>query len=179
MNNTLLKPSLLTAILFALGSVAPGCGAPEEDTGSVEKSGDQGSAKQELAPVLYQSGVGPGLCLDVQGGVPSWGTRVQIWGCNGTNAQQWIYDPSTGEVRSTLAPNLCLDVQGGGAAWGTIVQIWGCNGTNAQKWIRTPANEFRSFLGWGLCLDVRGGAAAWGTPVQIWGCNSTPAQQWY
>src|SRR5438067_9319349 len=30
-----------------------------------------------------------GKCLDVAGGNPSDGTVVQLWDCNGTNAQKW------------------------------------------------------------------------------------------
>ena len=68
----------------------------------------------------------------VTGGGTANGTRVQLWDCNGTGAQQWrwrnqnrLLNPQSGR---------CLDVTGGSTADGTRLQIWDCNSAAAQAW---------------------------------------------
>ena len=75
---------------------------------------------------------GPGgKCLDVDNGNTADGTSVQLFQCNGTNAQKWSY--VKGELRGLAGK--CLDVDNGDTNDGTRVQIYECNGTNAQSWV--------------------------------------------
>lgn len=113
-----------------------------------------------------------GMCVDVGGGSNANGTPVQLWGCNGTGAQQWTTQPD-GTVR---ALGKCLDVSGGGTAIGTRVQLWDCNGGSAQTWARSNLALINPASG--RCLDAAGGNIAAGTPLQIWDCNWGGAQQW-
>ncbi len=113
-----------------------------------------------------------GKCVDVSGANSTNGTRIQLWTCNGTNAQQWTVG-SDGTIR---ALGKCMDVSGAGTANGTRVQIWDCNGTGAQSWrssgtqlINTNSNK---------CLDATGWGTADGTPLQIWDCTGGANQQW-
>jgi len=114
-------------------------------------------------------------CLDVAGGNTASGTPVQLYDCNGTNAQKWLYtslDPKPLKVFGTR----CLDVQGGRMTSGTKVQSYACNGTAAQKW---NVNQNGTITTWnGLCLDAVGGGTANGTRIQIYTCNGTGAQVW-
>src|SRR6266542_2961173 len=74
-----------------------------------------------------------GKCVDVAGASSANGTRVQLYTCNGTNAQQW----TVGADNTIRALGRCLDVAAAGIANGTRVQLWDCNGTGAQRWTAT------------------------------------------
>ena len=83
------------------------------------------------------SQVGGGWCLDVAGAGTANGTKVQIWQCNGTNAQSWRVVPHSAggfELRPANAPNSCLDVTGVSTTDGTQLQIWTCGGGANQRW---------------------------------------------
>ncbi|MBP0460339.1 ricin-type beta-trefoil lectin domain protein [Streptomyces bomunensis] len=118
-----------------------------------------------------RSGI-PGKCLDVNADSSADGTHVQLWSCNGSDAQWWTYRKD-GTLR---AVGKCLDAAGGGTADGTRVQIWDCNGTGAQQWqpynggYRNPAS--------GRCLDDPNSSTADGTQLQLFDCNGTAAQKW-
>jgi hypothetical protein len=123
-----------------------------------------------------------GSRLDDNNAATGDGNKIQIWGANGTAAQQWNF-ASIGTNTWNLAVNLgpyCLD--GGAAQVGTPTQLWGCNGTNDQAWVSGPAAQsgdwnFASKQS-GLCLDVSGAGSANGTVVQSYTCNGTTAQAW-
>ncbi|MFH8787068.1 CAP domain-containing protein [Streptomyces roseoverticillatus] len=119
-----------------------------------------------------------GKCLDVRGGVRDNGTPVQLFGCNGTESQSWMYVEQPGDIGATMtAFGKCLDAASSGTADGTPVQLWDCNGTGAQKWVRYQGDVLVNPQS-GKCLDVRGGNTADGTPVQIYSCNYTASQVW-
>jgi hypothetical protein len=113
-----------------------------------------------------------GKCVDVSGANSANGTKVQLWTCNGTNAQTWTVG-TDGTIR---ALGKCLDVSGGSTADGAKVQIWDCNGTGAQQWtasagtLRNPVSN--------KCLDATGNSSADGTLLQIWDCFGGANQQW-
>ena len=82
-----------------------------------------------------------GLVLDVSGGSASNGTNINAYEPNGTAAQGFFVERSTGlmpegvfEVRSVLSSRPALDVSSGSAAVGSNVQIYDANGSPAQKW---------------------------------------------
>jgi glucosylceramidase len=58
------------------------------------------------------------------------GTKVQIYDCNGTAAQQWAAG-TDGTLRSL---GKCLDATGPSSADGTKLQIWDCAAGANQKW---------------------------------------------
>lgn len=129
--------------------------------------------------VSYQSGstAGPitglaGKCVDVAGANPASGTPVQLWDCNGTDAQGW----TAGAGATLRALGKCLDVAGAGTADGTPVQLWDCNGTGAQGW--TVRNGTLVNPASGKCLDVRGANSANGTRLQIRTCDGSGGQRW-
>jgi glucosylceramidase len=113
-----------------------------------------------------------GLCLDVRGANSADGTPVQVYSCNGTNAQTW-----TAATDGTLqALGKCLDVSGAGTANGTLVQLYTCNGTGAQVWQHQSNGEYVNPNS-GKCLDDTGSGGS-GTQVQIWACGDGANQQW-
>src|SRR5262245_63609788 len=72
-----------------------------------------------------------GRCLDVAGGVNENRTKVQIFDCNGSPAQQWRFTERL-ELRNIMGR--CLDVAGGINANRTDLQSFDCNGTKPQQW---------------------------------------------
>src|SRR5262245_15789451 len=82
------------------------------------------------------SSVSGTACLDVAGAGTANGTKVQIWQCNGTNAQSWNVVPAGGafELHPANAPGSCLDVTGFSTTDGTQLQIWQCSGNSNQRW---------------------------------------------
>lgn len=111
-------------------------------------------------------------CVDVAAANPNDGTQIQLYTCNGTNAQQWTF-PGDGSIQ---ALGKCLDIASGGTTNGTRVQLYTCNGTGAQQWQYTSGNLVNPQSN--KCLDVTGVNSADGTPLQIWDCNGGANQQW-
>jgi chitinase len=113
-----------------------------------------------------------GLCLDDRSASTTDFNPIQVYTCNGTNAQQW-----TVESNNTLEVlGKCLDVDGAGTANGTTVDLYDCNGTGAQVWEPQSNGELLNPNS-GKCLDDTGYGGS-GTQVQIWACADTSNQQW-
>lgn len=117
---------------------------------------------------------GGGLCLDVDyPNMQNNGARIQVWQCNGTPQQHWVFVGAT--IRN--ANGKCLDVDYPHMHEnGARVQGWDCNGSPQQTWRMDGAALVN---GGGKCLDVHypdlhnnGGR------VQAWDCNRTPQQSW-
>jgi ricin-type beta-trefoil lectin protein len=113
-----------------------------------------------------------GLCLDDRSASTVNFNPIQVYTCNGTNAQQWTVN-SNGTL--TVLGN-CLDVAGAGTANGTKVDLYPCNGTGAQSWVHESNGELVNTNS-GKCLDDTGFGGS-GTQVQIWACADTSNQQW-
>ena len=113
-----------------------------------------------------------GLCLDDRGASTANYNPIQVYTCNGTDAQQW-----TVESNDTLQVlGKCLDVYAAGTANGTTVDLYSCNGTGAQDWV-PQSNGSLVNPNSGKCLDDTGWGGS-GTQVQIWSCTGNANQQW-
>jgi hypothetical protein len=156
------------------------CGCTTPDGSSV--SGGTMSVAYVAAYESTGSSLGPtgpitgydGLCVDDQYSSTANYNPVQIWGCNGTGAQEWTYDTANDTLQ---AFGMCMDIYAGGTADGTLVDLYYCNGTGAQVWepqsdgaLYNPAS--------GKCLDDNDFSTTWGTQLQIWDCNGGANQQW-
>ncbi|KIF71533.1 ricin B lectin [Streptomyces sp. AcH 505] len=118
-----------------------------------------------------QSGVA-GKCLDVNAGSSANGAAVQIWGCNGTDAQIW-----SARTDGTLrALGKCLDATGAGTANGTKIEIWDCNGGTNQQW-QVYNGGYRNPVS-GRCLDDPAASTTDGTQLVLWDCNGSANQKW-
>ncbi len=114
-----------------------------------------------------------GLCLDVKGANTANFTPVQVYTCNGTNAQQW----TVVEAGSTLhALGKCMDINGGGTADGTTVDLYDCNNTAAQVFIPQSGGALYNPQS-NKCLDDTNWGGS-GTQLQIWDCTGNANQQW-
>ncbi|MGH3403968.1 MAG: ricin-type beta-trefoil lectin domain protein, partial [Streptosporangiaceae bacterium] len=113
-----------------------------------------------------------GLCLDDRSASTADFNPIQVYTCNGTNAQQW-----TVESNNTLQVlGKCLDVNAAGTANGTTVDLYDCNGTGAQTWVPQSDGALLN-PGSGKCLDDTGFGGA-GTQAQIWSCTGSANQAW-
>jgi hypothetical protein len=114
-----------------------------------------------------------GLCVDVRGASSADSTPVQVYTCNGTDAQQW----TVVEAGSTLrALGKCMDIDAGGTADGTTVDLYDCNDTAAQVFIPQSDGALYNPQS-GKCLDDTGSGGS-GTQLEIWDCNGNANQQW-
>ncbi|MDI5964641.1 ricin-type beta-trefoil lectin domain protein [Streptomyces sp. SL13] len=119
------------------------------------------------------AGVNSSLCVDDRSSSTADYNPVQLWGCNGSSAQQW----TVGSGNTLQVLGKCLDVYAAGTADGTLADLYDCNGTGAQVWqpqsdgaLLNPAS--------GKCLDDPNSSTAAGTQLQIWDCNGSSAQHW-
>ncbi len=120
---------------------------------------------------LSITGIG-GKCLDVDNSGTADGTKIQLWSCNGTNAQKWS---RVGNTYRALGK--CLDVSNGGTANGTKVQLWTCNGSGAQVW-QPQSNGSILNPQSGKVLDAKEGSSANGTQIHIWEYVGVASQNW-
>ncbi len=135
-------------------------------------SGIAGGSTGSTGPTGQITGLG-GKCVDVAAASTANNTPIQLFTCNGTNAQQWTI-ASNGTVQ---ALGKCMDVTAAGTVNGTKVQLFDCNGTGAQQWQHTAANQLVNPAS-GRCLDATGPSSADGTPLQIWDCTGGTNQAW-
>jgi type 1 glutamine amidotransferase len=113
-----------------------------------------------------------GKCLDISGSNTADGTKVQLWTCNGSGAQNWSRQGQT-----FRALGKCLDVAGGATANGTKTQLWTCNGSGAQNWAPQADGSIRNPQS-GRCLDVSQNSSADGQQIHIWDCLGAANQKW-
>ncbi|MEU8113878.1 glycosyl hydrolase family 18 protein [Micromonospora sp. NPDC053740] len=114
-----------------------------------------------------------GKCVDVASASSANGAAIQLWGCNGTNAQTW-----TVASDSTLrALGKCADITSGSTANGAKVQLWDCNGSGAQVWQAQSNGTLRNPQS-NKCLDASDNSSADGTRLQIWDCFAGANQRW-
>lgn len=112
-------------------------------------------------------------CLDVRKSQTANGTPVQIYKCNGTQAQNWTY------VDGTLrAFGKCLDVTDGSTANGAKLQLWDCYTNNSnQQW--TLDGTSIVWANHNKCLDLTDGNQTDSTQMQVWDCSTgNTNQQW-
>ena len=126
-------------------------------TGDMTHSGypaDKGAASASGEGWMVLKNVGTGLCMDVAGGRTFNGTNVQSYACNGSNAQRWYYEKSTGFLRSGVNWNSCLDNGGQNREGGKAV-IWGCQNSNNMRW-DFVGNTLRPRVANGIAVSAYG-----------------------
>jgi|GEM_PF-4705315 len=132
-------------------------------------------ASEAASPWIFVSPEGNyNLCLDDSGSGTTNGNKVDIWPCNGTEAQEWTYNSN----HTITDFGKCLDVYQQGTANGTKVDLYQCNGGSNQYWTYTGSDTLVSKQS-GDCLDDPQGSTTKGTQLQIWACNGNTQQYWY
>ncbi|MFJ4090521.1 RICIN domain-containing protein [Kitasatospora sp. NPDC089913] len=123
-----------------------------------------------------------GQCLDADANNGGNGTKVQVWGCNGSTQQEWI-SWSDYSIESVRFPGMCLDADtNGNGGNGTRVQLWQCNGATQQKWF-VRANDVAIYNsrynnGYNTVLDRDTNVSGNGAQAQLWQKNYQ-SQQWW
>ena len=156
-------------------------------TGTVRKSfaiyEPDGGLDPEGTYVIL-SKVNPDLAVDVSGGGIMNGTRLWLYGKNGTEAQRFSLSKNDdGTYSFTNAKSeLSIDVAGNSPENEAAVQVYEANGTSAQKWIFRQ-NEDRTYTivnsVTGKVLDVPGGQCIQGNKIQMYDSNGSDAQKFY
>jgi hypothetical protein len=127
---------------------------------------------QDARPHYEIVGYG-GKCLDVEHGDSGNSTAVQMYHCNGTDAQQWTLQED-GTIR---ALGKCLNVEWAATANRSLVEIYSCNGGPAEQWKhRTDGSLYNPHSG--RCLDVLGFNTADGARPGLWDCDGLANQKW-
>jgi hypothetical protein len=151
---------LFATILLGLAACSPAPG----DAARSEQSEISGGS-----PILSAIG---SKCLDDSADQTANGNKIQLWVCNGTDAQSWKYNGHT-----FVGPGAkCLDIQHDNQVPGTPVWLYQCNGTTAQDWT-VAGTAIKSTAG--LCLTVTNGVNADGTPIELAACNGSESQVWH
>jgi hypothetical protein len=124
----------------------------------------------------FKSGIA-GKCLDDYAQSAINGTKVDIYTCNNTAAQQWSMQKNGSTIMLVNTNGACLDNYGNKNANHNPVIVYTCNKNDAaQQWLqvgtalKNPAT--------GKCLDDPYSTTVDGTQLGIYTCNGTGAQQW-
>jgi chitinase len=141
-------------------------------------TGGAPSAAPTPGPGSTSPGTGPitgldGLCVDVRGADTADFTPVQVFTCNGTDAQQW----AAGANGTLRALGKCMGVHHGATTNGTTVDLYHCNKTGGQVWQRLSDGSLFNPQS-GKCLDDTNWSTTPGTQLQIWSCTDAPNQHW-
>jgi GH25 family lysozyme M1 (1,4-beta-N-acetylmuramidase) len=113
-----------------------------------------------------------GMCVDDWHSGIANGTKIDMYACNGTAAQQWMLTTS-GQLQVF---GKCLDDTGWGGQ-GTGMELYTCNGGANQKWAHLANGEY-VLASNGLCLNDPGYATRNGTRLIIWACVGTANERW-
>ncbi len=121
-------------------------------------------------------------CVDARSAATANGTAVQQYACNGTTAQEWELQATSGgyyQVDDNTAPTQAWDVTNVSTADSAPIQLWAYGGGNNQQW-QPVANSDGSYhfvnRNSGKCLDTPGASLADSTQLQQYTCNGTTAQ---
>ncbi|WP_256122952.1 protein kinase [Streptomyces sp. LUP47B] len=115
-------------------------------------------------------------CLDNRG------SDVQVWECNGTDAQKWALYRVAGQGSQYRVVNrgshLCLDAGTTGRN-GQEIQATSCDGLSAQTWQLGGGGTLVSVPD-GFCLDAEASTSGQdGQRVQGFGCAGSTNQVWH
>ena len=72
-----------------------------------------------------------GKCVDIAAASSANGAAVQLYTCNGTNAQSWTVGNTDNSIQ---ALGKCLDAKDVSSANGTPLQLWDCAASTNQRW---------------------------------------------
>ncbi|GAA2236771.1 hypothetical protein GCM10010401_06080 [Rarobacter faecitabidus] len=112
-------------------------------------------------------------CIDVPNSDFTDGKQLQVWNCNGTNAQKVSFHPD-----GTLRINgKCLDARWAWTHNGTEVQLMNCNGHIAQKFTLNGAGDLVNVHA-NKCVDVKDWGGQ-GGKLQLWECSGGANQKWW
>ncbi|MCW2936056.1 MAG: hypothetical protein JWM19_7018 [Actinomycetia bacterium] len=121
-------------------------------------------------------------CVDNYRSSLASGTKVDIWGCNGSLGQTWAGFPDHTVRRyggsSAINTSKCLDIVGPSTANGAKVDLYTCNGQWYQVWnYNSTTREWKNPHS-GKCLTNPSSSLTNGTELIISTCTDSHSQQW-
>jgi ricin-type beta-trefoil lectin protein/putative Ig domain-containing protein len=121
-------------------------------------------------------------CMDEYRSSLTNGTKVDVWGCNGTLAQTWAGFPDDTVRRyggpSAINTGKCLDIKGASTANGTKVDLYRCNGKWNQVWSYNSTTREWVNPHSGKCLSDPASNLTNGTQLIINTCTDSHNEQW-
>jgi Ricin-type beta-trefoil lectin domain len=114
-----------------------------------------------------------GKCLDDYHSGTGNGNAIDLYTCNGTNAQKW----TAGANNTLMVFGKCLDNYHSGNVNGNKIDLYTCNGTGAQKWVHQANGSYLN-PATGKCLDDYHSGSGNGNKIDLYTCNGTGAQKW-
>lgn len=128
------------------------------------------------APYTTQSfrpyAVSGSICMDANGAGGA-GTVIQIYGCNGSAAQDWSWNNNDGTIRPTYNMSLCITSNGHGPQ----LTLQNCDGSTIRKWTRADGGQFVNVSN-GYCIDDSNWGTSNGNSIGTWDCTGATAQIW-
>ncbi|MFB6808695.1 ricin-type beta-trefoil lectin domain protein [Streptomyces sp. NPDC056387] len=113
-------------------------------------------------------------CIDNDYNRPDDGNKIQVFTCNGTDAQSFQIR-GDGTIRTQ---GKCLNAANAGTAKGTLIELRTCDsGAPSQRFLPRADNSIYNPVS-GLCVDLAYGNASPGTALWLYDCNSSPTQRW-
>ncbi|MEU4066356.1 ThuA domain-containing protein [Streptomyces wedmorensis] len=122
-----------------------------------------------------------GLCVDARAAGTANGTAVQQYTCNGTQAQQFRFTPTTdgySRIGVRNAPQQVIDVAERSTADGAPLQLWAYGSGTNQQWLPVgePSGRYHFVARHsGKCLTA-GGSATTGVQLVQRTCDGSPSQ---
>ena len=112
------------------------------------------------------------------------GTNIQLWGANGTTAQDWAlaYNAAADAYTITNPNGNRFDLAGSDTTNGNNIRLWTPNESCAELWRIVPDLDgnytILSACSADAVVDRFNAETADGTNIQIWESNNTAAQRW-
>jgi len=132
-----------------------------------------GRADAIVNPVYFQSSVAS-KCLDDWRDSTTEGTKVDLYNCNKTAAQEWTVN-SNGTIEN--ANGKCLDDWQAINKNGNPIRMYKCSATDgAQQW-RVTGNVLKNPMT-NKCVDDPNASSANGTQLQLFTCLGNKNQGW-
>jgi hypothetical protein len=136
----------------------------------VDETGVLGQTESEVTDnaVYTVRGVHSQRCLDVANGSTSDSAAIQLWDCNGTTAQQFRFEPSSGRYRiRNIASNKCLTMNS--TSDGARTTQASCGSGSVVRLVSQPSGKALDAWGWGTTN---------GTQVNLWPITGGDNQHW-
>ena len=114
-----------------------------------------------------------GKCVDDTANSSAKGTKIELWSCNKTAAQNWAF--RDGQLQHN---GKCANDAGDGGSGGKVI-LYACTKAPSDIWTHKSNGEFVLAAHSGkLCLDDPGSSTKNGTQLVVYTCKGTANQRW-
>ncbi|MGL1888592.1 MAG: DUF2341 domain-containing protein, partial [Reichenbachiella sp.] len=196
-NLTITASHTVTNMMFDHWTVPSGTATFADSTSfrtTVSVNGGDATVQANYSTIVGEYVLKPrhasGKCVDVSGGVGNEGDNIQIYDCNGSNAQIWVAEFETGAWHElkTKSSWRVMD-RPSTASDGQNVHLWGwdASGQTNRQWQFIPVSgSYADRYYYNVksrydsrCLDVSGYGTTNGTNVHMWTCGTANNQEFY